>query len=121
MGCVLLGSGDYHHVTQLLLERLPSDEPIHLIVCDNHPDNMRYPFGIHCGSWVYWASKLPQVARIDVLGISSSDIGWLHAVENHWSPLYKGAALLEHPAKCIMGAFYRQKECMAKLRSTDDY
>lgn len=89
-GCALLGSGDYHHLSYLLLSRLKQDEPIHLVVCDNHPDNMRYPFGIHCGSWVYWASQLPHVARIDVLGISSNDIGLSHAWENHWSPLKKG-------------------------------
>lgn len=90
LGCVFMGSGDYHHITQLLLKRITNNEPVHLIVCDNHPDNMRYPFGIHCGSWVYWASQLPQVARIDVIGISSSDISLKHAWENHWSPLYKG-------------------------------
>ncbi|MBJ9954484.1 MULTISPECIES: hypothetical protein [unclassified Acinetobacter] len=90
LGCVLLGSGDYHHLTQLLLKRLKPNRQIHLIVCDNHPDNMRYPFGIHCGSWVYWASRLTQIARIDVIGISSDDISLKHAWENHWSPLYKG-------------------------------
>lgn len=90
LGCVLMGSGDYHHITQLLLNRINADKQIHLIVCDNHPDNMRYPFGIHCGSWVYWASRLPQIARIDVIGIGSSDISLKHAWENHWSPLYKG-------------------------------
>ena len=90
LGCVLMGSGDYHHITQLLLNRLNVEEPIHLIVCDNHPDNMRYPFGIHCGSWVYWASRLPQVARIDVIGMSSADISLKHAWENHWSPLLSG-------------------------------
>ncbi|WP_151806393.1 hypothetical protein [Acinetobacter bereziniae] len=90
LGCVLLGSGDYHHLTQLLLQRFDSHKKIHLIVCDNHPDNMRYPFGIHCGSWVYWASRLTQIARIDVIGISSDDISLKHAWENHWSPLYKG-------------------------------
>lgn len=90
LGCVLLGSGDYHHLTQLLLSRLPDQPKIHLIVCDNHPDQMRYPFGIHCGSWVYWASRLKQVARIDVIGISSEDIGLKHAWENHWGPLLTG-------------------------------
>lgn len=90
LGTVLMGSGDYHHLTQLLLSRLPTDQTIHLIVCDNHPDNMRYPFGIHCGSWVHWASKLENVARIDVLGISSTDISVGHAWENHWTALQKG-------------------------------
>lgn len=90
LGTVCMGSGDYHHITQLLLLRQPQDQPIHLIVCDNHPDNMRYPFGIHCGSWVYWASRLAHIARIDVIGISSTDISFKHAWENHWSPLIKG-------------------------------
>jgi arginase family enzyme len=90
LGCCLLGSGDYHHVTQALLSRLDSQEKIHLIVCDNHPDNMRYPLGIHCGSWVYWASRLEQVARIDVIGISSADISVKHAWENHIQPLRQG-------------------------------
>ena len=88
LGCVLMGSGDYHHITQLLLSRI--ETPIHLIICDNHPDNMRYPFGIHCGSWVYWASRLAHVKRIDVIGICSADISLKHAWENHWSPLMKG-------------------------------
>lgn len=90
LGCVLMGSGDYHHLTQLLLSRHEADQQIHLIVCDNHPDNMRYPFGIHCGSWVYWASRLAHVARIDVIGISSSDIAWTHAWENHCAALMRG-------------------------------
>lgn len=90
LGCVFMGSGDYHHITQLLLNRLTTTQPLHLIICDNHPDNMRYPFGIHCGSWVYWASRLAHVARIDVIGISSEDVSLKHAWENHWTPLVKG-------------------------------
>lgn len=88
-GCVFTGSGDYHHLSQLLLNRLPTQQKFQLIICDNHPDNMRYPFGIHCGSWVYWASRLPQVEHVHVLGIGSQDIGLGHAWENHWSPLLK--------------------------------
>lgn len=89
-GCVFTGSGDYHHLTWLLLKHLNMQEDIQLIVCDNHPDNMRYPFGIHCGSWVYWASRLPRVKHIHVIGIGSADITARHAWENHWSPLIKG-------------------------------
>ncbi|MGZ9709031.1 hypothetical protein ACXX81_23835 [Pseudomonas sp. GNP013] len=89
-GCVFTGSGDYHHLSHLLLKRLPTQQKFQLIICDNHPDNMRYPFGIHCGSWVYWASRLPQVEHVHVLGIGSQDIGLGHAWENHWSPLLKG-------------------------------
>ncbi|HEU4709561.1 MAG TPA: arginase family protein [Methylophilaceae bacterium] len=85
------GSGDYHHVTCLLLERFrDSNQPIRIVVFDNHPDNMRYPFGIHCGSWVWHASRLPFVAGVDVLGITSNDVEGGHAWENHWGNLRSG-------------------------------
>ena len=51
---------------------------------------MRFPLGMHCGSWVNAASKLPQISHIHVLGITSSDIGLGHAWENHWRPLMGG-------------------------------
>jgi hypothetical protein len=92
-GTVLMGSGDYHHVTLSLLERLDGtyskNRPIDVIVFDNHPDNMRFPFGVHCGSWVKHVSKLSFVRQIHVIGITSSDIGAAHAWENYLSPLYQ--------------------------------
>jgi Arginase family len=88
---VFLGSGDYHHVTYLLVDRLRSlGAPIQLVVFDNHPDNMRYPFGIHCGSWVWHVSRLPFVARVHVVGITSKDVEGAHLLENHLGPLYSG-------------------------------
>ncbi|MCL7714002.1 hypothetical protein K5L01_04935 [Stenotrophomonas sp. CPCC 101365] len=89
-GPVLTGSGDFHHLSYPLLRRLRAPEPYQLIVLDNHPDNMRYPLGIHCGSWVSWAAALPQVSHVHVLGITSHDIGSLHAWENRWRPLLSG-------------------------------
>jgi len=89
-GTVCMGSGDFHHVTQLLLARYRTPEPFDVVVLDNHPDNMRFPFGIHCGSWVSHAAILPQVRRIHVLGISSGDVGWRHAWENRLMPLLRG-------------------------------
>ncbi|ELH8609780.1 TPA: arginase family protein [Enterobacter kobei] len=88
-GCVFTGSGDYHHLSYLLLQHLALQEEIQLVICDNHPDNMRYPFGIHCGSWVYWATRLPQIRHVHVIGIGSSDISASHAWENHLGPLVK--------------------------------
>ena len=89
---IFIGSGDYHHVSYLLIERLrhlrePLREPLRVVVFDNHPDNMRYPFGIHCGSWVWHVSRLPHVASVEVLGITSSDVEAGHAWENHLRPL----------------------------------
>lgn len=90
-GCLFLGSGDYHHLSLLAVKRLAeARRPLEIVVCDNHPDNMRYPFGIHCGSWVRWAAALPGVGRVHVLGITSPDIGWAHAWENNWRPLLAG-------------------------------
>lgn len=88
---VFLGSGDYHHVSVLLIERLRSlGAPIQVVVFDNHPDNMRYPFGIHCGSWVSHVSRLPFVTSVHVLGITSSDVEGLHVGENHLRALHSG-------------------------------
>lgn len=89
-GTVLCGSGDFHHVSHLLLSFLSPPRPIDVIVLDNHPDNMRFPFGIHCGSWVRHAAELPQVRRIHVVGITSPDVGLGQAWENHLLPLYRG-------------------------------
>jgi arginase family enzyme len=85
---VFMGSGDFHHVSFLLIERL--QRAVQVVVLDNHPDNMRYPFGIHCGSWVSHVSELPFVTRVHVLGITSSDVEGAHVIENHLAPLRSG-------------------------------
>jgi hypothetical protein len=88
---VFLGSGDYHHVSYLLIERMRIlATPVQVVVFDNHPDNMRYPFGIHCGSWVAHVSRLPFVTCVHVLGITSADVSGLHIFENHLCPLHSG-------------------------------
>ncbi len=89
-GTVLLGSGDFHHLSLALLRRLRARPPFQLVVLDNHPDNMRFPFGMHCGSWVNAAAALPQVSHVHVLGITSPDIALRHAWENHWTQLWRG-------------------------------
>ena len=88
---VFLGSGDYHHVSYLLIERLRARHArFQVVVFDNHPDNMRYPFGIHCGSWVWHVSRLPFVTRVHVAGITSTDVEAGRLWENHLAPLYSG-------------------------------
>jgi arginase family enzyme len=88
---VFMGSGDFHHVSYLLIERLRRrGAPVQIVVFDNHPDNMRYPFGIHCGSWVWHVSRLPFVARVVVVGITSTDVAAGRLWENHLVPLYSG-------------------------------
>ncbi|HWU77701.1 MAG TPA: hypothetical protein VN043_14450 [Rhodanobacter sp.] len=89
-GTVFMGSGDFHHLSWPLIARLPASRSFQVVVLDNHPDNMRFPFGVHCGSWVRKVALLPQVSAVHVLGITSPDIGGGHAWENYLTPLRRG-------------------------------
>lgn len=95
-GTVFMGSGDFHHLSWPLIERciaahgFSQARPLQVVVLDNHPDNMRFPFGVHCGSWVRRVAMLPQVAHVHVAGITSGDIGAGHAWENYLGPLRAG-------------------------------
>ena len=89
-GPVYMGSGDFHHISHLLLDRISHGEQFDVVVLDNHPDNMRFPFGIHCGSWVFHAARLPKIRCVHVLGITSDDVSWRHALENHLLPIFQG-------------------------------
>ncbi|MDE3211443.1 MAG: hypothetical protein KGM46_11945 [Pseudomonadota bacterium] len=89
-GTVFTGSGDFHHLSWPLIARLPAVRRFQVVVLDNHPDNMRFPFGVHCGSWVRKVAMLPQVSHVHVLGITSTDIGAGHAWENYLAPLARG-------------------------------
>ena len=89
-GTVFMGSGDFHHLSWPLIRRLRNQGNFQVVVFDNHPDNMRFPFGIHCGSWVRRVAALPFVRHVHVLGITSSDVSAAHAWENYLTPLYAG-------------------------------
>lgn len=84
-----LGNGDFHHVSYLLIKVLPH-EGLHVVVLDNHTDNMFLPHGIHCGSWVYHTSKLPNVSRVSVFGIASGDLLGLDLIQNRFSVVRSG-------------------------------
>lgn len=90
-GTVFTGSGDFHHLSLPLIERVSAQRgPLEVVVFDNHPDNMRFPFGVHCGSWVRRVAALPGVTHVHVVGITSADIGPAHAWENQLWPLLSG-------------------------------
>lgn len=89
-GTVFTGSGDFHHLSWPLIARRQPGTRFQVVVLDNHPDNMRFPFGVHCGSWVRRVAALPMVSHVHVLGITSADIGGGHAWENYLTPLLRG-------------------------------
>ncbi|TWF47399.1 arginase [Neorhizobium alkalisoli] len=81
-----MGSGDFHHVTALLIaEALAGfDRRATVIHIDNHPDWVRFSGGLHCGSWVNAAIAHSLVDKVITLGVCSDDLT---------SPERKGANL----------------------------
>ena len=73
-----LGSGDFHHVSALLIEQVSQAQSKNTTVIhfDNHPDWVRFKSGIHCGSWVSYVLKTDQVQKVVSLGICSPDLTW---------------------------------------------
>jgi hypothetical protein len=67
-----LGSGDFHHISGLLIKQF--SEPINLIVFDFHPDWDILPPRLGCGSWVTNALTNSNIKKVILLGASSADI-----------------------------------------------
>jgi len=73
---VFAGSGDFHHVTALLVERVleQTGAPLTVIHVDNHPDWVKFRNGMHCGSWVGRVARMSGVASTMTIGVTSADI-----------------------------------------------
>ena len=71
-----MGSGDFHHVSALLIGMVAQTnrDPFTIIHFDNHPDWVHCSSGIHCGSWVNRALALPPVAKVITIGVCSRDL-----------------------------------------------
>jgi len=93
---VFAGSGDFHHVTPILVERALAgvSEPVTVVHFDNHPDWARFAPGSHCGSWVAAAARLNGVRQVVTLGITSDDVGPRKAREGDLSLLSEGRLAL---------------------------
>jgi len=70
----LIGNGNYHYVTYVLLSEIR--QPFSLILFDHHTDLEQggdLPY-LSCGSWVSIALRtLPQLDRVVIIGAQSSD------------------------------------------------
>ena len=69
---VLYGSGDFHHLSGVLVRRAPG--PLTLVSFDNHPDWDRRPPRWACGGWVDRALELPNVQRVSVWGCGNFEL-----------------------------------------------
>ena len=71
-GITLVGSGDFHHISALLIEKVREDCCV--IVYDLHPDLDFLPPRFSCGSWVNIIARMKHVGKIVMLGPSSEDL-----------------------------------------------
>jgi arginase family enzyme len=85
-----LGSGDFHHYSLALLETLPQDQPITLVLIDNHPDWFYGNPTFHCGNWVSGVLDLPWVESIILVGQDSNDLQGHHFWNAPWMQLCSG-------------------------------
>ncbi|MDD5477431.1 MAG: hypothetical protein PHG87_04415 [Candidatus Omnitrophica bacterium] len=67
-----LGSGDFHHISEILISQI--DEPACLIVFDFHPDWDIFPPRFACGSWVSAALKNKNISKCILIGACSADL-----------------------------------------------
>ena len=67
-----LGSGDFHHITSLLVDQF--DEELCVIVFDFHPDWDIRPPRLGCGSWVNKVLENKNILKFILIGVSSGDI-----------------------------------------------
>ncbi len=71
---VLLGSGDFHHISEILTSRI--NEPACLLVFDFHPDWDTLPPRFACGAWVSAALKNKNIQKCIIIGVGSDDLSW---------------------------------------------
>ncbi|MEN5145536.1 MULTISPECIES: hypothetical protein [Brevundimonas] len=93
-GPVLMGSGDFHHLSWPLIHRCleQAEAAVRVVVLDNHPDSMVFPWGVHCGSWIGRMAMDPRVAEVHVVGVTSEDLGAAHAWEHDLRAVKAGRA-----------------------------
>ena len=84
-----LGSGDYHHMTLVLMESLPVNQrPTVLVVVDNHPDWFLETPPYHCGNWVGTAlATLGWLKQIILIGVDSNDFQGYRFWRAPWTDL----------------------------------
>src|SRR5438552_4118621 len=75
---VLYGSGDFHHLTAVLLREMR--EPVTVVCFDNHPDWDVRPPRWACGGWTNRALELPNVLRASVWGCGNFECWWPHQI-----------------------------------------
>lgn len=126
---VFSGSGDFHHITPLLLARAlegQAGQPVTVLHFDNHPDWVKFGPGSHCGSWVGQAARMARVSRVLTVGVCSADIerpaakgADLQLVEEDRVELYAYRAALAPDAITVCGRHWPTIEGMGEAAFAD--
>ena len=67
-----IGSGDFHHLSSLLIAQFT--QPLTVISFDFHPDWDTLPPRLGCGSWVSHILRKNNIKQVILLGVSSQDL-----------------------------------------------
>jgi arginase family enzyme len=87
----LTGSGDFHHLTSLLIEALPDEfKPLNLVLIDNHPDWTHLPPTYHCGNWVSQILRQRWIDSVVMVGQNSDDLEAKNLWFSPFEDLYAG-------------------------------
>ena len=126
---VFAGSGDFHHVTPLLIERAMAaagSTRVTVLLFDPHPAWVRFANGSHCGSWVGAAARIAGVSRVITIGVCSGDIHGARAKNADLAAIRAGRAELypySLPAGCealrIAGAEWPAMETLGPVAFGD--
>ena len=112
-----LDSGDYHYLSHLLALR--EQEPFHLVLMDNHPDNQDAAFEgvLSCGSWVKEMQEQNPQLR-DVLTIGPP--GCLNEVPQEWLEQRRGERVYVSLDKDIMDKAFARTDWTQGGHSLED-
>ncbi|RDW19013.1 hypothetical protein CWR48_08160 [Oceanobacillus arenosus] len=98
----MLGSGNYHYVSYLLLSEIK--RPITLVLFDHHTDTLPSPSQelISCGSWVLESlQNIPMLQKVILIGIDESGKRYIPSSIDDKVSIYTTSLLQQHSPKII--------------------
>ena len=109
---VLYGSGDFHFLAGILLQRIST--PVTVISFDNHPDwDIRPPYWA-CGGWVNRALEMPHVRTVSVWGCGNFELTFPSRLFANRKALRSGHLEIHAWAERQPPAVQRMFNCMTR-------